>query len=290
MEQIKRIGADQALALTKIFNRRWWWTTLLVIAGMFFLVRLGIWQLDRLEERRANNAFELSQWRQEPFRADRDALPGDLDTLANRKVTVEGRFDYANQQIWEYQTFLQQTGVRLVTPLVFENEDTGQEQALLVVRGWVPNSADEAWEQYNEDEDVSIFGRVFKSQLLPNGEMPTAPSEQTNRWSYINTELIQPNLPYELLPVILVQLPAQGRTYNDTPIREIWVPSFTEGNHLSYAVQWFSFALIFGFGYLQFILWQERREERLAAEEEQAEEGLAEEKRAGEELVHAGEI
>lgn len=266
MEQLKNFGSDQLLALTKIFNRRWWWTTLLVIVGMLFLAWLGLWQLDRLEERRANNAYELSQWQQEPFRAHIDALPEDLDTLANRRVTAEGRFDYENQQIWEYQTFLQQTGVRLVTPLIFENEEREQPQAILVVRGWVPNDQDEEWAQYNEEEEVSIFGRVFKSQLLPNGDMPTAPTEPTNSWSYINTELIQPNLPYELLPVILVQLPEQGRTYSDLPAREIWVPSFSEGNHLSYAIQWFSFALIFGFGYLQFILWQERREEQILAE------------------------
>ncbi len=34
------------------FSRRWWWTTLLVIAGAAVCVRLGIWQLDRLHQRR----------------------------------------------------------------------------------------------------------------------------------------------------------------------------------------------------------------------------------------------
>lgn len=263
MEQIRTILVDQRLALTKIFNRRWWWTTLLVILGILFLARLGMWQLDRLEERRVNNAYELSQWRQAAFVVNTDALPDNLDDLANRRVAVEGRFDYENEQIWDYQTLLQQTGVRLVTPLVFTDAATGEERGLLVVRGWVPNSRERDWAEFNEEEDVSVFGRVFKSQLLPNGQMPTAPAEPTNIWSYINIDLIQPNLPYELLPVILLQLPESGRTYSDMPIREIWSPAASEGNHLSYAVQWFSFAIILGFGYLQFILWQERREERI---------------------------
>ena len=269
MEQIKIVLADQRLALTKIFNRRWWWTTLLVILGMCFLAWLGLWQLDRLEQRREVNAYELSQWQQAPFTVNIDELPADLDDLANRRVTVEGRFDYGNEQIWDYQTLLQQAGVRLVTPLVFTDSLTGEERGLLVVRGWAPNNRERDWTALNEAEEVSVFGRVFKSQLLPNGEIPTAPAGQTNIWSYINVDLIQPNLPYELLPIILVQLPEAGRTYSDMPIREIWVPAFSEGNHLSYAVQWFSFAVIFGFGYLQFILWQERREERIRLNDSQ---------------------
>ena len=267
MEQIKQIGSDQLLALTKIFNRRWWWTTLLVIVGMIFLASLGFWQLDRLEQRRAQNAFELIQWYQDPFTVNTDPLPSDLDTLANRQIVIEGRFDYENQQIWQYQQFFNQNGVKLVTPLIFEDAATQTEKALLVVRGWVPTNTEKAYHQYDEAESVSIFGRAFKSQLLPSGDLPTESGADNRAWSYINVELIQPLVDYELLPFILVQLPERDRTYGDLPIREIWVPAASEGNHLSYAVQWFSFALIFGFGYLQYILWQERREKRIQEHE-----------------------
>ena len=41
--------------MRKIFSRKWWFATLLVIAGTLVLIRLGIWQLDRLEQRRAFN-------------------------------------------------------------------------------------------------------------------------------------------------------------------------------------------------------------------------------------------
>ncbi|MEM7126475.1 MAG: SURF1 family protein [Chloroflexota bacterium] len=273
MDTLKQLGADQLLALSKIFNRRWWWTTLLVILGMIFLARLGTWQLDRLEQRRSQNAYELQQWTQSPFTVHTDTLPEDLDTLANRRILIEGRFDYENQVIWGYQTFRDQSGVRLVTPLIFEDSVTQQEKALLVVRGWVPNNRERDWTQYDGEAQASIFGRAFKSQLLPGGAMPSPPSDPELGWSYINIELLQPEMSYELLPFILVQLPEPGRTINDLPIQEIWIPAATEGNHLSYAIQWFSFALIFGFGYLQFILWQERREERIR----QAEEGALDE-------------
>lgn len=258
-----QIGSDQLTALSKLFNRRWWWQTIIVIAGVLFLARLGVWQLDRLEQRRIQNAYELTQWRQDPFRVNQDTLPADLDELAYRRIVANGRFDYSNQVIWGYQTFMQQTGVRLVTPLIISNADDENVQAVLVVRGWVPNNGEGDWRQYDEMEDASIVGRAFKSQLLPNGVMPTLPTDPNAGWFYINIEAIQPQMPYTLLPFIVVQLPESGRTLSDFPMREIWVPAASEGSHLSYALQWFCFALILGFGYLQFILWQERREERV---------------------------
>ena len=40
---------------TRLFSRRWIPATILVIVGMMITARLGIWQLDRLEQRRAFN-------------------------------------------------------------------------------------------------------------------------------------------------------------------------------------------------------------------------------------------
>jgi len=36
-----------------LFTRRWWLSTLLVLLGIAFLIRLGLWQLDRREQRQA---------------------------------------------------------------------------------------------------------------------------------------------------------------------------------------------------------------------------------------------
>ncbi len=42
--------------LAELFSRQWWWVTLLIVAAMMVLARLGFWQLDRLQQRRAANA------------------------------------------------------------------------------------------------------------------------------------------------------------------------------------------------------------------------------------------
>lgn len=39
-----------------LISRQWWWVTLVVLALMALFARLGIWQLDRLEQRQAANA------------------------------------------------------------------------------------------------------------------------------------------------------------------------------------------------------------------------------------------
>jgi hypothetical protein len=70
-------------------------------------------------------------------------------------------------------------------------------------------------------------------------------------------------MPYELLPVFILQLPEEGRSFNDLPLREEPLV-LDEGSHFSYAIQWFMFALILGVGYIFFIRTQELREQRIA--------------------------
>ncbi|MBK9049471.1 MAG: hypothetical protein IPL78_00720 [Chloroflexi bacterium] len=47
--------------LRPLINRRWRWLTVVVILGITLLIRLGIWQLDRLDERRASNAVLVAR-------------------------------------------------------------------------------------------------------------------------------------------------------------------------------------------------------------------------------------
>ena len=50
-----------------MFTRRWIFTSLLVLAGTALCIRLGIWQLDRLEQRRAFNTHVEAMWAAPPF-------------------------------------------------------------------------------------------------------------------------------------------------------------------------------------------------------------------------------
>ena len=122
--------------LQRLFSRRWLGGTVLVLVAIGLFVRLGIWQLDRLDQRRAAN---------EALRAVLDAPPLDLaeplpaapDVLENRLATVTGQYDFANERVVLLQTWQGQPGVQLLTPLLIEemagdSAQSGGETAVLV--------------------------------------------------------------------------------------------------------------------------------------------------------------
>jgi surfeit locus 1 family protein len=144
----------------------------------------------------------------------------------------------------------------LVTPLVFENG-----KAVLVARGWVPQelAAPEHWTSLQEPEGSSVIGLIQQSQTI-EGAPSTGPQQE---WYRIDVPLIQEQLPYELLPAFVLQLPEEGRSYDQLPYRTEPI-QLDEGSHLSYSIQWFSFALILAFGYIQFVRLQDARAIRVA--------------------------
>jgi surfeit locus 1 family protein len=245
------------MSVGTFFNRRWWWTTLLVIAAMAVLVRLGLWQLDRLEQRREKNAQTAAQLAQPPIQLE-TLLQSDLDPLElhNRKATGRGSFDYQHQLVIKSQLMDGQPGVYIVTPMVL----AGGDQAILVNRGWVPfNLADaEFWPQYTEPAAETWTGFLQKSQKMPNGSTTQIPDTPQTEWYRLDIEAIQTQMPYKLLPVYLVLQPEDGRSREQLPRRVKIEFDLGEGNHMSYALQWFSFALILGIGYITYVRSHER--------------------------------
>ena len=71
--------------LKSMVSRRWIIATILVIAAMGVMIRLGIWQLDRLDGRRAFNARVLAQTSQPILFLDGKPVEGDM--------TCAGLFD-----------------------------------------------------------------------------------------------------------------------------------------------------------------------------------------------------
>jgi len=231
----------------------------LVILGMAVLARLGFWQLDRLEERRAFNMWVADQWRLDPFDINGAPLPDDLHELEYQRVQVSGEFDYSQQIALKNQNRDRVPGVNLITPLVLEDG-----RAILVARGWVSlaDGKPDVWSQFDEPSTEPIVGLIQENQTLPNGEGGTIPEEAQREWFRIDIPAIQAQMPYELMPVFILQLPEDDRSITALPFRQEPI-RLDEGSHLSYSIQWFMFALILGFGYTQFIRYQEARESRI---------------------------
>src|SRR6266542_878289 len=81
--------------LKALFSGRRLWMTLLVVVGMAGLCRLGVWQLDRLAQRRAINA-KIHAHMDQPALALTGA-PLDQLEIDYRRVEARGAYDPAQE-------------------------------------------------------------------------------------------------------------------------------------------------------------------------------------------------
>ncbi|MFQ5690969.1 MAG: SURF1 family protein [Gemmatimonadota bacterium] len=227
-----------------------------VFATVF--VRLGIWQLHRLAERRASNARIAAQLARPPLRVPAYAQGGsgpwpDADSVGWRRVELRGAYDYAHELILGARAHLGSPGVELLTPLRLEGGG-----AILVNRGWL--RAPDGLRPHLED------GRPAGASAGQDAGSPPAsvrvrgialPGERTRRETRVETFDVsgEPHaallrldlkaaaaaLPYPIAPYYVRATDPGPAGPGLRPLAEI---ELNEGPHLNYAIQWFSFALI----------------------------------------------
>ncbi len=233
-----------------LFSRQWWFPTLLVIAACGVMARLGIWQLDRLTERRAFNARVTAQLAAPPLELAGATLTNNLFDMEYRAVSVTGQYDHAQQvalrnQAWEDDSRVVRAGIHLLTPLVIE----GSDQAVLVDRGWIPqvNAEPDAWAAYDEPGTVTVRGMLRRPQSKADFGNITDPAGRLIAWNLINLPRIAEQITHPLLPVYILQTPEPAWT--NPPYRSEPNLDLTEGSHFGYALQWFGFACLLALGY-----------------------------------------
>jgi surfeit locus 1 family protein len=241
--------------VVKAIFTRYFLLTILVILGMALLVWLGFWQLDRQEQKRTFNTLMAERWRMEPFDLATQSLPADLTALEYRRVMADGKWDYDHQILISNQVYNGAAGYIVVTPLVLDDK-----RAVLVARGWAPADlvTPENWAQLEEPANEPVLGLARRSQDLPNGGVSTPVSIPQREFYRIDIPAIQGQMPYQLEAGYLEQMPEAGRTVTQFPIRQEPM-ALDEGNHLSYAIQWFTFAAVLGFGYIMLVRYRTRR-------------------------------
>jgi surfeit locus 1 family protein len=216
-------------------------------------VRLGVWQLHRLGERRARNALVAS--RLDSAIVEIKDLPRDSASARFRRIRATGIPDYDHELIYATRTRQGSPGVNLLTPVRLSTSDT----AILVDRGWVyspdGSTVDESkW----RDRDSSFTGYV---EELPSrgGAMFASRPNVVARLSY---DAVAKALPYPIAPLYVVAL-ASGNDTASAPdkIARLTVPPLDEGPHLSYAIQWFAFATVALVGAL-FVIRQAHADDR----------------------------
>lgn len=247
-----------------MFQPKWLILTLLVFAGTALCIRLGIWQLDRLEQRRAFNAqFESARAR--PALDLNREQPEDITGMEWRPVKVTGEYDFENQIALRNQYYGSQYGYHLMTPLLF-NPSTlpavAGQVAVFVDRGWIPadgNSALADWHKYDEAGTVTVSGQIRLGQAKPRfgGVADPLPEDgaKLEIWNNADLTRIGSQMPYPILPIYIQPEPDTNDTEPPIPYQpEI---ELTEGPHFGYALQWFTFATILFIGYPFFLRKQE---------------------------------
>lgn len=245
-----------------LVSRQWRWVTLAVIAIMLVLIRLGIWQLDRLEQRRTTNALITSRIDEPPIQ-----LTGQpLDPVANEyhQVVVTGTYDHSAEIVLRNRARAGVPGMDILTPLRIE----GSDQSVLVDRGWVPllDAEPERRAQFAVAGPVTVRGivrppRVQTSSWGPQDRQPEG--GRLDAWFHVDVAKIANQVPYPLLPLYIEQLPQENAPALPHPQPNI---ELSEGPHLSYAVQWFAFATILVCGYAAFVVTRSKEQRSQALE------------------------
>lgn len=243
------------MILRKMFSRKWWFTTLLVLLGTALCVRLGIWQLDRLEGRRAFNDQVITMRAMDSL----DLNTEDFDSIKKmewRSVTVTGQYDFANQIALRNRYNRDQYGYHLLTPLLFSGT------AVFVDRGWIPadgNSAPDDWRKYDEAGVVTVTGQIRLGQGKPafGGVADALPADGSALivWNNADIERIAPQMPYPILEIYVQPDVSAGDDVPPIPFQP--TVELTEGSHFGYALQWFTFATILFVGYPFYLRKQE---------------------------------
>ncbi|MCX8024473.1 MAG: SURF1 family protein [Thermanaerothrix sp.] len=225
-------------------------TTLLVLAAIAVMIRLGFWQLDRLAQRRAFNARVLAAQAMPVLNLNENIPLDDLEAMEYREVVVEGTYLFEDEVLLRNQVWEGRLGFHVLTPLQIR----GSNWAVLVDRGWLPYEEAQlpARLSFQEQGMVTVKGIIRRGQERPDfGGVPDptlAPGQtRLEAWNLVNIPRIQQQTRVPLLTVYIQQAPDpawQGLPYRELPEVEI-----SEGPHLGYAIQWFTFAAILGIGY-----------------------------------------
>ena len=231
-----------------LFTPRWLVAHIVVVVVVVVFSNLGFWQLNRLDQRRVENAVGESRFNSEP--EDLDGMLAsvgvDLDSLVYRRAVVSGEFDPDGEVLIRSQVYRGNAGFHIITPLITE-----EGEAVLVNRGWVPLVTDQVpvVQAPPRSGNVEVFGWLNVTKA--RGALgPRDPQEgRLVAMSRVDIDRIQSQVTYRLRPVYLSSLDEGEAGLPVPPIR----PRFDdEGPHLGYAVQWFGFALIgvIGYGFL----------------------------------------
>ncbi|WP_214660516.1 SURF1 family protein [sulfur-oxidizing endosymbiont of Gigantopelta aegis] len=223
---------------------------------MFFLtmisllIALGIWQLNRAEEKKTQ-ALQISE------RISSETLVLNNNSsikntqlllqkdLAYRQIKLSGHFDITNQYFVDNKKYNTRTGYHVISPFIIEQS----QQTILVNRGWVDSGGrrNVLPTVKTNEANITLDGQLslpVKARFRPGISQPA--ENLGGIWLYNDLDFYSQLSGTKLVPYILLLDKQNPHGF----IRQ-W-PEFKANTemHVGYAIQWFAFALFSLLAYL----------------------------------------
>lgn len=218
------------------FNPRLWAIIVTLILVSIFS-RLGVWQLDRAEEKRIIQRQQQALMKQGNIKINNKRS---LDEVFEyQKAEVTGKFLTGKVMFLDNKPYNGVHGYHVITPLKIN----GSEEHILVNRGWVPMRAHrkDLPEVKTSNKQQVIKGMIkFPSSQFKLGEGINENNQWPWRIQWLEIEAIRKQLDVDLLPFIVLQESEENSKF----IRDWKIIVSPPEKNVSYAVQWFSFAIV----------------------------------------------
>jgi surfeit locus 1 family protein len=203
------------------------------------LLALGIWQLNRAEEKRA--LIQLQAKRQSTEVLSLSAtMPDITEMLLYKPIQAVGHYDTNHQYLLDNQVSKGRAGYFVLTPFRLKN----QSKAVLVNRGWLPlgKNRSDLPNISVDTKEITIKGRINR---FPNVGLKLAGAEiPSNNWpalvQLIDVKVLANQLNY---PLFSFQVELDKQSENGFTREWQTTTSMTPEKHIAYAVQWFLLAI-----------------------------------------------
>ena len=225
---------------------------LIVIAAVLAMIGLGFWQLRRLDERKDFNQAVTERNEAAPvplaeLLAEPDFVPSDYEW---RQVTVTGT--WLDPQVLVFnRTQRGIAGDNVLTALA--TRDDAGELVVLVNRGFVA-LGDEVPDA--SQAETAVLGRIRANQSRRRGGLTDSSGEDDEPVTEVRRVELERLAPQyanggavAVAPVYVDLIETVPAVQPADPI-PVPAPELGEGNHLSYAFQWFIFAVCVVIGWV----------------------------------------
>lgn len=213
--------------------------TLVYLCLLPTLIALGMWQLERSEQKWAFLKAQEQAIATKTLHLS-TAIENNTETLRYRNVEVVGRYDVTHQFLIDNQISDGKAGYYVLTPFIL----AGETKAVLVNRGWIPLNRDRS---IAPDLQVKQAGAIIVGRInnFPSVGIKLAGAEiPTEAWPAI-VQVVDSNVLAKKLGYPLFQF--QIELAKDLPdgYKREWRTStiMQPEQHTAYAIQWFALAL-----------------------------------------------